>query len=61
MKHKFVRAGILFGLLGVLGACTSVDVEQRLSALEMKVNQALQNSASAKIDASTALMIAEDK
>lgn len=61
MKKKFARAGVVFGLLGVLGACTSVDVEQRLSALEDKVNQALQSSAAAKIDASTALMIAEEK
>lgn len=61
MKNKFARAGMVFGLLGILGACTSVDVDQRLTALEERVNQALRDSASAKIDATTALMIADEK
>ena len=40
----------------IAGACTnSQDLAAHFAALERKVNQALQNSAAAKIDATTAL------
>ena len=42
----------------VLGACASGADEMKLSALEDKLNEALRNSAAAKIDAATALHVA---
>lgn len=61
MFRKFILAGAVLTLVSGLNACTSADTEQRLSLLEEKVNRALQNSAAAKVDAATAMMIAEEK
>ena len=61
MFLKAIQSAAAVAMLASLGACTSVDTEQRLQALEDKVNRALQNSAAAKVDATTALMIAEEK
>ena len=61
MINKISRIAAVFALLGVTAACTSAETEQRLSDLETKVNRALQASSAAKIDAATALMVAEEK
>ena len=54
-----------FALCGLLAGCASpggdarmAELEQRLDTLEDKTNRALQNAAAAKVDASTALLIA---
>ena len=61
MKTKIARVAAVLAMIAAVGACTSVETERRLDALEMKVNRALQAAAAAKVDASTALMIAEEK
>jgi len=61
MFKKVMHAGIALALVSGLSACASVETENRLSALEAKVNRALQASAAAKVDAATAMMIAEEK
>jgi hypothetical protein len=61
MFRKFALAAAALMLVTGLGACTSVETEQRLSLLEDKVNRALQTSAAAKVDAATAMMMAEEK
>ena len=62
---KLRAAVIALAALPLLGACANTkDVEAlnaRVTALEEKVNAALQKSAAAKIDASTALKIAVEK
>ncbi len=58
---KAVRFAAAGAVLVALGACATTEEEaMRLEALEAKVNQALQNAAAAKIDATTALTIALD-
>lgn len=58
---KPMRIGLLMAAVSMAGACTnSNDMEARLDTLETKVNQALQNSAAAKVDATTALAIATE-
>jgi len=55
---KLAAAG---AVLATLGACaTNEQATMKLDALEAKVNEALQSSAAAKIDAATALDIALD-
>lgn len=61
MFRKFMLAGAMLAMVSGLGACTSVETEERLSLLEERVNRALQASAAAKVDAATAMMIAEEK
>ena len=54
-----LRAGLLIAGTSLLGACASTAAEDaRLDALEARINEALRNSAAAKIDATTALKIA---
>ena len=46
----------------LLGACaTKEEVNTKYNELDEKINQALRNSAAAKIDAATALNIAAEK
>jgi|GEM_PF-6130103 len=55
---KLAAAG---AVLVTLGACaTDQQTHMKLDALEARVNEALQSSAAAKIDAATALDIALD-
>ena len=62
MTKKLLQAVLMVGVVGSLGACvTTVETEERLTALEEKVNRALRDSAGAKIDATTALMISTEK
>ena len=63
---KFLRIGLLVVATAALGGCVTdkeVDakLDARLAAMEDKVNEALRNSASAKIDATTALSLATGK
>jgi len=55
---KTLRCAIAGLALTALGACATADDGMELSALEAKVNQALQNSAAAKVDAAAALHLA---
>lgn len=56
-----LRAGLVIAGASLLSACASTEAQDaRLDALEARINQALQNSAAAKIDATTALKIAVD-
>ena len=54
---RFAGAG---AVLVALGACATTTEQEamRMEALEAKINQALQNAAAAKIDATTALNVA---
>ncbi len=61
MFRKAIHAAAALAIMTGLGACTSTQTEQRLQVLEEKVNRALQASAAAKVDAATAMMIAEEK
>jgi hypothetical protein len=61
MFRKTIHAAAALAIVAALGACTSVETENRLSVLEEKVNRALQASAAAKVDAATAMMMAEEK
>lgn len=48
--------------IALLGACaTKEDVNAKFNELDEKVNQALRNAATAKIDAATALKVANEK
>lgn len=59
-RVKVLRVLVVGLGLTVLAACESADTVNKLSALEAKVNTALQNAAAAKVDASTALHMAVD-
>ncbi len=62
MTKKLLQAVLVVGMVGGLSACvTTVETEERLTSLEEKVNRALRDAAAAKIDATTALMISEEK
>lgn len=61
-----LRIGAVAAAVTMLGACaTSEELDSRFAALESrlesKINEALRNSASAKIDATTALSVAMEK
>lgn len=56
---KGVRlAAAVVALAAVTGCVTAEEQRAQQEALEAKVNQALQNAAAAKVDATTALHIA---
>jgi len=55
---KTVRFAIAGLALTALGACATAEDGMKLSELESKVNEALQNAAAAKVDAATALHLA---
>jgi len=61
MIRTISRFAIVAVALSSIAACTSVETETRLSELEARVNRALQASAAAKVDAATAIMMAEEK
>ena len=70
---KPAPAMLLFLLLFIMGSCASgpggdlnqtatlEELEARIETLEKKVNRAIQQSATAKIDATTALVIANNQ
>ena len=64
--RTLVQVGAAVASVMMLGACaTSEELDAKFAAmesrLETKINQALRNSASAKIDATTALNVALEK
>lgn len=61
MIRTMTRFTVAALALSTVAACTSVETETRLMELEEKVNRALLASSTAKVDAATALMIAEEK
>jgi len=61
MIRTISRFAIVAVALSSIAACTSVETKTRLSELEARVNRALQASAAAKVDAATAIMMAEEK
>lgn len=58
MRLTLIKSFAVLGLVIGLAACASQEDQMKLHSLEDKVNQALQNSAAAKVDATTALHIA---
>lgn len=65
MKKCFLKVLLLTGVIFILGGCTCskemAAINTRLDALEEKSNEAMRNSASARVDASTALFIVNKK
>jgi hypothetical protein len=61
-KTRTFRLAAIGVALLALGACASAstDQEMKLSALEAKLNEALRNAAAAKVDAATAMLMAEE-
>ncbi len=60
MRRPMIKTLAAFAMVAGLGACATQDMEMKLHALEEKVNTALQTSAAAKVDATTALHMAVD-
>ena len=60
---KFLQIGLIIAMAAGASACASKaefdELKSDVKSLEAKVNQALQKSASAKIDATTALDVAQ--
>ena len=58
MRLTIIKSFAVIGLVFGISACASQDTQMKLHSLEEKINQALMNSAAAKVDATTALHIA---
>lgn len=62
---KALKIACAAALAATAAACASTEdlsaLEAKVSALERKANEAMQNSAAAKIDASTALHMTTEK
>ncbi|MEK9753247.1 MAG: hypothetical protein VW338_08565 [Rhodospirillaceae bacterium] len=59
-KTRTFRLAAIGVALLALGARASADQEMKLSTLEAKLNEALRNAAAAKVDAATAMLMAEE-